>query len=108
MDLPTTLKLGQLYLKTVDRNKVTPEGVIELASILGREISAQDAATVANSIRTRGRPDAMSLAIIAKVAALGAGAPKSVLKEMTVRCDTCGTLKVIQFDPAEVPDIPQE
>lgn len=106
MNLATALKLGQLYLKTVDRTKVTTESVVELVSLLGRTISESEAATVANAIRTRGQPDAMSLAIIAKVAASKSETATKV-KEMVVKCEHCGTLKVVQFNPDEVPDVTQ-
>lgn len=48
-------------LKYLDQKKITPEAVLELAAIMGRSPTLEQAAEVSNAFRTRGTAGLMAM-----------------------------------------------
>lgn len=81
-------------LKYLDQSKITPEAVMEIAAILKRSPTMEQAAEVANAFRTRGLAGLTVLipTILGWPHSENESSPEDVTETMILQCPHCGRL----------------
>lgn len=84
-------------LKYLDRKKITPDAVIEIAAALNRSIPPETAAEVANAFRTRGMAGLVPMIPRLLTASATVHPDDDYPRQIPYQCSKCGEIGLINL-----------
>lgn len=84
-------------LKYLDRKKITPEAVVEIAAALNRSVPLETAAEVANAFRTRGMAGLVPMLPSLLTAPEAAHPDSDYPRQIPYQCSKCGEIGLINL-----------
>lgn len=84
-------------LKYLDRKKITPDAVVEIAAALNRSIPLETAAEVANAFRTRGMAGLVPMIPSLLTASVDVNPNDDHPRQIPYQCSKCGEIGLINL-----------